>query len=277
MWTSFEGKSEIKSNLKLIYDLLMIFFPSIAYFFQIMKMKQLKSSTGFSKYLCLFALIVNILKIFQLIGIQLYFPSLFQSILIIISQLYLIHVYIEYEEDFPITNEKTIKEYLTNWKETLNPKKLWNWEYEIEYYKFTFFLIFILSIICILIGKQHLKFYKILAKINISLETLIELPQIKRNFVTKNTKNLSCVMVLLWFIGDIFKTIINLIYNVPIQNIFGGIIINCEDIMLTFQVILYDENSFINRICKGRPRYINLDDVKYSNDSNRLDFDTDKN
>ena len=67
----------------------------------------------------------NILRIFQLIGIQLYLPTLFQAILIIISQFYLIHVYIENEEDFPITKEKEIKEYLTNWQETLNQKKLW--------------------------------------------------------------------------------------------------------------------------------------------------------
>ena len=79
-------------------------------------------------------------------------------------------------------------------------------------------------------------------------------------------------MVLMWFFGDLFKTIINLIHNSPIQIIIGGIIINCEDIMLTSQAILYDENSFINRICKGKPRYINLEE--YNNDSNRLDFNT---
>ena len=268
MGTSFEEHSYIK----LIYDLIMIFIPSIPYFFQIRKIKKIKSSTGFSKYLCLFVLLVNILRIFLLIGTQLYLPALFQAILIIISQFYLIHAYIENEEDFPITNEKTIKEYLTNWKETLNPKKLWKWEYEIEYYKFIFILVFILLIICPIIGKQYLQFYKILGNVNICFEILIELPQIKENFSTKDSKNLSFVMVLMWFFGDIFKTIINLIHNSPIQVIIGGIIINCEDIMLTSQAILYDENSFINRICKGKPRYINLEE--YNNDSNRLDFNT---
>ena len=273
MGTSFKENSYIK----LIFDLLMIVFPSIPYFFQIMKIKKLKSSTGFSKYLCLFVLIVNILRILQLIGKQFYLPILFQAIFIIIIQFYLIHVYIENEENFIITNEKTIKEYLTNWKETLNPKKLWNWDYEIEYYKFIFFLVFILIIICSIIGKKYLQFYKILGNINICFKVLIELPQIKVNFSTKNAKNISFVMVLMWLFGDIFKTIINLTNNSSIQIIIGGIIINFEDIILTSQVIIYDENSFINRICKGRPRYINLDDVKYNNDSNKLDFDTEKN
>ena len=138
-------------------------------------------------------------------------------------------------------------------------------------------MIFILSIICIIIGKQYSKFYKILLDIIICFEILIELPQIKENFTTKNTKILSFVMVLMWFFGDIIKTMIIFIHKSPIQFIFSGIIINFEDTILAFQFILYDENSFINIICKGKQRYINLDDVKNNNNSNKLDFDTDKN
>ena len=31
-----------------------------------------------------------------------------------------------------------------NWKQTFNPKKIWKWEVEVEYYKFMFFIIFTL-------------------------------------------------------------------------------------------------------------------------------------
>ena len=83
-------------------------------------------------------------------------------------------------------------------------------------------------------------------------------------------------MVLMWFIGDLFKTTYNIIYKSPMQMIIGGIIMNCEDIILSTQVLLYNENSFLNKIFKRRNKYVNLDDVKNSEESNKIDFDTTK-
>jgi hypothetical protein len=190
-------------------------------------------------------------------------------------QIYLIHVYLEYQEDFPVKSEKNISEYLINWSETLSPRKIWNWDDEIEYYKFIIFLVVIFSIIC-RIGKNSSQLFEILGIISVSFETFIELPQIKENCMTKDIRNLSGEMVFMWFAGDLFKTSYNFIYHSPLQIIIGGIIMNLEDIILSSQVIYFDENNYINKLFQGRPKYVNLDEVKLS-ESNRIDFDTDKN
>ena len=265
------------SIIKYSADILMIFIPSIGYIFQAMKFKQTKSSKGFARFLCLLLLIANILRVFFWFGKKFSLPLLFQAIIVIISQIYLIHVYLEYQEDLPMKTEKTMNEYLTNWKETLSPKKIWNWNDEIEYYKFILFIIVFLSIICTVVGTKNIQFYEILGTLSVSCETFIELPQIKENCMIKNTKNLSGTMVFMWFVGDLFKTTYNLMYKSPMQMIIGGIIMNCEDIILSSQFLVYDENSFVNKIFQRRTKYVNLDEVKSNEESNKLDFDTNMN
>ena len=266
--------NSFSSIIKLSIDILMIFIPSIGYIFQALKFKQTKSSKGFAKFLCLLLLLANILRIFFWFGKKFSLILLFQAIVVIISQIYLIHVYLEYQEDLPMKTEKTFREYLTNWKETLNLKKIWDWNDEIEYFKFILFIILTLSIICSIFGTKNIQFFEILGTLSVSCETFIELPQIKENCMAKNTKNLSGTMVLMWFVGDLFKTTYNLMYKSPFQMIIGGIIMNCEDIILSSQVLFYNEDSFLNKIFQKRPKYVNLDEVKDSEQNNKLDFDT---
>lgn len=278
MQSYFDGISENSSYsylVKFLADILMIFVPSIGYFFQAKKFKETKSSKGFAKFLCLLILIANILRVFFWFGKKFSLILLFQSIVVILSQIYLIHVYLEYQEDLLIKSEKNISEYIINWSETLAPRKIWNWDDEIEYYKFIIFLVAIFSIIC-RIGKNSSQLFEILGVISVSFETFIELPQIKENCMTKDIRNLSGEMVFMWFAGDLFKTSYNFIYHSPLQIIIGGIIMNLEDIILSSQVIYFDENNYINKLFQGRPKYVNLDEVRLS-ESNRIDFDTDKN
>ena len=263
--------------LKTFNDILMVFLPSIGYIFQAMKFKQTKSSKGFAKFLCLLLLLANILRIFFWMGKRFRLALLIQAVVVIISQIYLIHVYLEFQEDQPFYNkERTITDYLTNWKETLNPKNIWNWVDEVEYYKFIIFLFFIFSIMCSLAGFKNTKFFEVIGTISVSCETFIEIPQILENYKTKNTQNLSGAMVLMWFLGDLFKPTYNLMYKSPMQMIIGGIIMNCEDIILSSQVLIYSENSILNKIFKKKNKYVNLEDVKKTNESNKIDFDTEK-
>ena len=263
--------------LKTFNDILMVFLPSIGYIFQAMKFKQTKSSKGFAKFLCLLLLLANILRIFFWMGKRFRLALLIQAVVVIISQIYLIHVYLEFQEDQPFYNkERTITDYLTNWKETLNPKKIWNWVDEVEYYKFIIFLFFIFSIMCSLAGFKNTKFFEVIGTISVSCETFIEIPQILENYKNKYIQNLSGAMVLMWFLGDLYKTTYNLIYKSPMQMIIGGIIMNCEDIILSSQVLIYGENSILNKIFNKKNKYVNLEDVKKTSESNKIDFDTER-
>ena len=250
--------SSSPSLLKLSADFLMIFLPSFGYFFQGIKFQKTKSSKGFSKSLCLLLLLANIFRIYFYIGRPFAKSLLYQSIVVIISQIYLIHYYLKYQEKSmdELPPEKSIINHLSSWRDIINPSKIWNWDYEIDYYKFIVFLFFVMSIICYLIGKDNINFYDIIGTISVSIETFIEIPQIKENCVTKNVKNLSGAMVLLWFIGDLFKSIYNIINKSPIQMILGGIIQNCEDIILSSQVLIYGDTGI--RLFKKRFKYFSL-------------------
>ena len=268
-----------KYFLKLSLDLSMIFIPSVGYFFQALKFKQTKSTKGFAKFLCFLLLIANILRCIFWLGKRFKITLLFQAIIVIISQIYLIHVYFQYQEELPFkVDNKPLCEYILNWKETLNPSLIWNWSDEIEYYKFTFIFTLVMLIISTLVGYNNLKFFDVIGIISVSCETFIELPQIRENCITKNTQNLSGTMVLMWFIGDLFKTGYNFIYKSPLQMIIGGIVMNCEDIILSSQVLIYDENSFLSKfIFRRKQRYVTLEDDKNTNSSNKIDFEGDKN
>ena len=250
--------SSSPSLLKLSADFLMIFLPSFGYFFQGIKFQKTKSSKGFSKSLCLLLLLANIFRIYFYIGRPFAKSLLYQSIVVIISQIYLIHYYLKYQEKTKdeLPPEKSIINHLSSWRDIINPSKIWNWDYEIDYYKFIVFLFFVMSIICYLIGKDNINFYDIIGTISVSIETFIEIPQIKENCVTKNVKNLSGAMVLLWFIGDLFKSIYNIINKSPIQMILGGLIQNCEDIILSSQVLIYGDTGI--RLFKKRFKYFSL-------------------
>ena len=84
-------------------------------------------------------------------------------------------------------------------------------------------------------------------------------------------------MVFMWFIGDIFKTTYNFIYKSPIQMIVGGIIMNCEDVILSSQVIIYGDDNVLNIIFRRKQKYVNLDEVRNTIETNKIDFDTEKN
>ena len=168
------------------------------------------------------------------------------------------------------------------WKDIFLPSKFWNWDYEIDYYKFIFLFFSIMSIICAIIGRNLIKFYDVIGTISVGIETFIEIPQIKENCVTKNVKNLSMAMVLMWFIGDLFKTVYNLVNKSPIQMIVGGLIQNCEDIILSTQVICYSEDGIIAKIMKKKFKNFSIDNYhdidahnKRKGINEKIDFELD--
>ena len=274
------------SFLKLSADFLIIFLPSVGYFFQAIKFQKTKSSKGFSKSLCLLLLLANILRIYFWIGKPFEKSLLFQSIVVIISQIYLIHYYLKYQEKprdiNKIPAEKSILNHMISWKDIFLPSKFWNWDYEIDYYKFVFLFFSIMSIICAIIGRNLIKFYDVIGTISVGIETFIEIPQIKENCVTKNVKNLSMAMVLMWFIGDLFKTVYNLVNKSPVQMIVGGLIQNFEDIILSTQVICYSEDGIIAKIMKKKFKNFSIDNYhdidahnKRKGINEKIDFELD--
>lgn len=80
---------------KITMDFILIFGPNLAFISQISKFRASKSSDGFSKTICLLILLANILRIFFWYGKRFDIPLLFQSIISIIMQYFLLHEYLK--------------------------------------------------------------------------------------------------------------------------------------------------------------------------------------
>jgi len=216
----------------------MIVAPLLTYLFQINKFYKTKSSKGFSKFICLLLFLGNMFRVFFWTGTHFKNTLLYQSIGIITFQVILIHLCVKYQER-PIQKQflqestfndnkgqennssgKSVLYYLLHWKETFNIKKIWKWEIEIEYYKFMFFICFVLFVLC-QIFKNYKIFFHLIGIMSATFESFTCVPQVIENYKVKNSKNVSFSMIFCWFLGDSFRLFYNINYKSPLQIILG--------------------------------------------------------
>lgn len=253
--TETKKKSFFNKLTEFGMDIAMIAAPLLTYLFQINKFLQTKSSKGFSKFICLLLFLGNIFRIYFWFGTHFKKTLLYQSTGIVIFQVILIHLSVKYQDTSMISNinntnqqdniltlEKPLIYYLINWKKTLNPKYIWKWTKEVEYYKFMFLIIFCLSILEIFLG--NIKFYyHLLGIFSAFFESMTCVPQAYSNCQTKNTKNISFQMIFFWFLGDSFRLYYNIRFKAPIQMITAIAIQVTLDIIVCIQIIIYNRRS----------------------------------
>ena len=250
-----------KDFVILLIDILMVIGPSLGYFLQSLKFKKTKSSKGFSKSICLIIYTSQILRVFFWLGKPFKITLLYQSILIIVFQIYLIHLWVKYHKtiepnkninqnqinEFNVYEKKELIEYMLDWSDTISPNKIWNWSSKIEYYKFMSLFIFALLIISGVIGIHNVFLTNIFGTISVTSEASTLIPQIIVSCRTKNASNLSFSMVLLWFIGDSCKLIYNIKYKTPIQMIISGCLQIFLDFFCLMQIFCYKDKQKLNK------------------------------
>jgi uncharacterized protein with PQ loop repeat len=247
------GALEILEKIVIILiDIFMVIGPSLGYLIQSLKFKKTKSSKGFSKSICLIVYLSQILRVFFWIGKPFKITLLYQSILIIIFQVYLIYLWILYHNIKPknninknnqVNDKKEIIEYIIDWSDTISPNKIWNWTSTIEYYKFMLFIILILLLICGVVGIHNPILVNIMGTISVITEASTLLPQIVVSCKKKNASNLSMTMVALWSLGECCKLIYNILYKTPIQMILSGAVQIFLDFFCLFQIICYRNSN----------------------------------
>ena len=248
-----DGALKILEKIVIILiDIFMVIGPSLGYLIQSLKFKKTKSSKGFSKSICLIIYMSQILRVFFWIGKPFKITLLYQSILIICFQVYLIYLWILYHDIKPknninknnqVNDKKEIIEYIIDWSDTISPNKIWNWTSTIEYYKFMLFIILILLIICGVVGIHNPILVNIMGTISFITEASTLLPQIVVSCKKKNASNLSMTMVALWSLGECCKFIYNIIYKTPIQMILSGGVQIFLDFFCLFQIICYRNSN----------------------------------
>ena len=282
----------------LIIDILMVIGPSLGYFLQSLKFKKTKSSKGFSKSICLIIYTSHILRVFFWIGKPFKITLLYQSILIIAFQIYLIHLWIKYHEvtevnkdintsqnqnqinEFNYYDNKDFIEYLIDWSDTISPNKIWNWSNQIEYYKFMSIIVFILLLISGIVGIHNVVLTNIYGTISVTSEASTLIPQIIVSCKKKNASNLATSMVVLWLIGDSCKFVYNIKYHTPIQMIISGGLQIFLDFFALMQIFFYrnknkkdkNENKTVEIIPKIKSKqvqqinqFMNIIEEKFDN------------
>ena len=254
-------------------DLSMIIAPSLAYIFQVIKFNRTKSSQGFSKFICLMLFMGNLLRIYFWFGKRFKKTLLYQSIGAVFFQIVLVHYFMKYQnkksylQDIKVSNSNKqlrlekknninlIKNYIAAYfSKTFRPRffslskiftisNFWNWNEEIEYYKFMVLICAILFALFSLFKKNNI-FLQIIGSLSASFEAMVCLPQIIENCKTKVTKNVSYLMITFWLLGDSFRFCYNFYYKAPIQLIVGMGLMVFFDIICEIQLIIYRNNDF---------------------------------
>ena len=269
--SSDKKKSFLGSLAGLGMDIAMVVAPLLTYCFQINKFNKTKSSKGFSKLICFLLFLGNIFRIFFWMGTHFKKTLLYQSIGIVIFQIILIHLCIKYQDNPDNKNfisetknnnennqnqnnnnniQRPLIYYLTHWKDTFSLKKIWKWKVEIEYYKFMFFIIIMLIILCEIFQKNKI-FFHLIGIMSAIFESLTCMPQVIENCKTKNTQNVSFSMIFCWFLGDSFRLYYNIKFKAPIQMIAAISFQVTLDLIVCLQIAIYrrkNNRKEINKI-----------------------------
>ena len=83
-----------EANRKVV-DLLMIFCPCAGYISQGLKFQKTKSSEGFKLNMCLLLIFANSLRCFFWMGLEFTVVLLYQALVVIVCQFYVIHYYLK--------------------------------------------------------------------------------------------------------------------------------------------------------------------------------------
>lgn len=253
---SFNTDSTVFTSLELIsinnfVDCAMVVGPSLAFFIQIQAIKTVKSSEGFNKLLVLVLLVANILRIFFWYGKHFSLVLLFQSILMIATQLYLLYICLYYSniqiKDREIYKHESGLRYILfspfKYKPSnlLNLNNFWNWNYFSDYFFFITLFTIAVFVVSHLIGFSNLFYVELLGTLAAGVEAVLGLPQVISNYKNKSSGALSILMVFTWMFGDTFKAYYYHSTNAPLQLFLCGVFQLAIDLVIIGQIAYYSD------------------------------------
>lgn len=212
-----------------LFDFGFIFFPSIGYIHQYIKINRLKSTFGFSKFISLVLIAAYVFRIFFWIGEPFGIVLLLQSIVGIITQLLLIRKCVEYTPEY--YNKKD--------SDFFNINEFWNWPKFLDYFYFVVFCTLFLNLFSNLIGYDNIVYVQILGGFSAATEAMLGIPQIIEIYKTKSVKTLSYILIISWVLGDSVKIYYYISKASPVQLIACGVFQLFGDFVIIFQIIYY--------------------------------------
>ncbi|KAK6479886.1 solute carrier family 66 member 2-like [Huso huso] len=214
---------------------IMVFGGVVPYVPQYQEILRTSNTEGFSTRVCLVLLVANILRIFFWFGKQFESPLLFQSMVMILTMLAMLHLCCSVQT----ANRVSAKQhYFTD----LDLRYFWSWARFEDYLLFCFSFT-VLSALITFLFLDSVLFMEGLGSLAVLTEAMLGLPQLLQNFQNKSTRGMSIKMVLLWTGGDLFKTTYFLVNEAPSQFCLCGITQICIDIAILLQVSVYGQET----------------------------------
>lgn len=204
-----------------------IFGGVIPYVPQYLEIRRGVNPSGFSLYTCLVLIIAYVLRIAFWYGKRFEYPLLIQSFIMISTMILLLEV-----TTSNISDHK--RRYFTDFELAY----FWNWT-SIYSFLLCIFLIAIVIFFVTYVFRENQYYIEMIGVLSVGIESMLPLPQIIHNFVNASTRGMSVLMVILWTIGDGFKTFYFVYKKVPLQFVIFGVIQIILDQVVLFQVFLY--------------------------------------
>ncbi len=253
-------------SCKLFFYFGFVIFPSLGFVAQYFKIRSLKNSQGFSKFISFSLIIAYIVRIYFWLGKKFQVILLLQSIFGIFVQLILVEICVRFSKKEIVTNKYHIyKNNETNQTNNINInndkinfssidienmnnskydsffslKNFWNWNIFADYVNFIFIFVIYLGILTHLFEENYPFYFEILGSISAFSEAIIGFPQIIENYRYKSTKTLSSLLILTWITGDSIKLIYFLLIDTPIQLIICAVTQIIQDIVIISQIFYY--------------------------------------
>ncbi|VDM35183.1 unnamed protein product [Hydatigera taeniaeformis] len=213
----------------------------VPYIPQYLTIKRLKNSSGFSPYVCLTLTIANLLRIGFWFGQPFPTPLLLQAFLMVSTMMFMMYVWVKYRQTPPADSGDHVLSDL-DWR------YFWRWSDYGSYVKFVILFSVVFGVPCFAFSSSYF-FVQAVGFVSLITESLLALPQFLQNYRHSSTQyeqvttlchlSFSCEMVLMWALGDLFKTIYFFLSKAPVQFPVCGCIQLAFDAAIFLQFLAY--------------------------------------
>ncbi|XP_066904800.1 solute carrier family 66 member 2 isoform X5 [Halyomorpha halys] len=222
--------------IKWISSTVMIFGGVAPFIPQYREIKRKNDAEGFSLYVCLALLIANTLRILFWFGKRYELPLLAQSMIMNMMMLLMIHLCVKVKNRSQIIRgpDRVFTDF--DWK------YFWAWTDFQSYIDFLLVVSLVMSLLTFLL-LDFIIYVEILGFLALFMEAMLAVPQLVKNFKSKSTEGMSILMVLMWTVGDVFKTTYFILREAPAQFWLCGGLQVLIDITILGQVQFYKKGS----------------------------------
>lgn len=226
----------VSKVIKWISSTVMIFGGVAPFIPQYREIKRKNDAEGFSLYVCLVLLIANTLRILFWFGKRYELPLLAQSMIMNIMMLLMIHLCVKVKNRSQIIRgpDRVFTDF--DWK------YFWAWTDFQSYVDFILVVSLVMSLLTFLL-LDFIIYVEILGFLALFIEAMLAVPQLVKNFKSKSTEGMSILMVLMWTVGDVFKTSYFILREAPAQFWLCGGLQVLIDITILGQVQFYKNGS----------------------------------